>query len=110
VSIGAGPWERVALHVSGTTYSDTSDTAGNFAPPTITGTGSTILNATGAYAPFFEAPPITVTQLPAAVAANAGQMRRVTDSTKITSEGQRCEGGGSGVALAFSDGAIWKCF
>lgn len=107
---GAGPWLRVALHVTGTSYSDASDASGNFAPPMLTGSGSTIINATGAYAPFFEAPPITVSQLPAAAAANAGQMRRVTDSTKIAAEGQTCEGGGSGAALAFSNGVVWKCF
>jgi hypothetical protein len=110
VSLGSGPWLRVALHVPGTNYSDTSQTSENFAPPAITGTGSTIINSAGAYAPFFEAPPITVSQLPAAASGNAGQIRRVTDSTKITSEGQHCEGGGSEAALAFSNGTVWKCF
>ena len=76
----------------------------------MTGTGSTILNGAGAYAPFFQAPPITVSQLPAASAGNAGQMRRVTDSTAITAEGQPCAGKGSAAALAFSDGKVWKCF
>jgi hypothetical protein len=107
---GAGPWLRVALHVTGTSYSDASETSGDFEPPRITGTGSTIINSAGAYAPFFEAPPITVSQLPAAAAGNAGQIRRVTDSMKIAAEGQTCEGGGSGAALAFSNGAVWKCF
>jgi hypothetical protein len=107
---GGFPWFRVALHVTGTSYSDASETSGDFAPPMLTGTGSTIINSTGAYAPFFEAPPITVSQLPPAAAGNAGQMRRVTDSTKITAEGQACEGGGSGAALAFSSGTVWKCF
>ena len=107
---GEYPWLRVGLHVAGTGYTDTSEASGNFAAPMMTGTGSTIINATGAYAPFFEAPPITVSQLPAAAGANAGQMRRVTDSTKISAEGQKCEGGGTGAALAFSDGTIWKCF
>jgi hypothetical protein len=107
---GGFPWLRVALHVTGTSYSDASETSGDFAPPTMTGTGSTIINGTGAYAPFFEAPPITVAQLPAAAAGNAGQMRRVTDSKRITAEGQECAGGGSVAALAFSDGTAWKCF
>jgi hypothetical protein len=107
---GELPWVRVALHVTGTSYTDAGNAFTNLGPPTLTGTGSTILNGTGAYAPFFEAPPITVSQLPAAAAGNAGQMRRVTDSTKIAAEGQTCEGGGSGAALAFSNGVVWKCF
>ena len=109
-SVGGGPWFRVALHTTGTNFSDTVATPTQYAPPTVTGTGSTIVNGTGAYAPFFQAPPITVSQLPVAGAENAGQMRRVSDSTNITSEGQTCTGGGSGAALAFSNGAVWKCF
>jgi hypothetical protein len=107
---GDGPWLRVALHTSGTSYSDTTEAPTRYTPPTVTGTGSTIVNGTGAYAPFFEAPPITVSQLPPAAAANSGQIRRVIDSTSITSEGQTCQGGGSGAALAFSNGTVWKCF
>jgi hypothetical protein len=110
ISVGTGPWLRVALHTTSTTFSDTSAAPNQFTPPTVTGTGSTIVNGTGAYAPFFQAPPITVSQLPAAASGNAGQMRRVTDSTTITSEGQACAGGGSAAALAFSDGKVWKCF
>jgi hypothetical protein len=110
LSTGTGPWLRVALHVAATTYSDTSAAPTRYIPPTATGTGSTIVNATGAYAPFFQAPPIAVSQLPAAAADNAGQMRRVTDSTAISSEGQTCAGGGSAAALAFSNGTVWKCF
>jgi hypothetical protein len=68
------------------------------------------VNGTGAYAPFFQAPPITVSQFPPAAAGNTGQMRGVTDSTTINSEGQSCQGGGSGAALAFSNGTVWKCF
>ena len=104
------PWFRVALHTTGTNYSDANKTSMQTVPPAVTGTGSTIINGAGAYAPFFQAPPITVSQLPAAAAANAGQMRRVTDSTAITAEGQTCAGNGSGAALAFSDGKVWKCF
>jgi hypothetical protein len=110
ISPGAGPWLRVALHTTGTSYSDTSQTSTDFAPPLVTGTGSTIMNGTGAYAPYFQAPPIAVSQLPPAAVGNAGQMRRVTDSTNISSEGQPCQGGGSGAALAFSNGTVWKCF
>jgi hypothetical protein len=110
VASNGGPWLRVALHATGTSYSDTNNTPVQYAAPTVTGTGSTIINATGAYAPFFQAPPITVSQLPAAAAGNAGQMRRVTDSSEITSEGQKCAGGGSSAALAFSNGKVWKCF
>jgi hypothetical protein len=105
-----GPWLRVALHTTGTSYSDTSAAPTQYTPPTVTGTGSTIVNGTGAYAPFFQAPPITVSQLPAAAAGNAGQMRRVTDSTTINTEGQTCAGSGSAAALAFSNGKVWKCF
>ena len=107
---GNGPWLRVALHTAGTAYSDTSEAPTRYLPPDVTGTGSTILNGTGAYAPFFQAPPISVSQLPSASAANAGQMRRVIDSTAITAEGQTCAGNGSGAALAFSNGKVWKCF
>lgn len=107
---GTGPWLRVALHATGTHYADTSASPTQYIPPFVTGTGSTIVNGTGAYAPFFQAPPITVSQLPAAAAANAGQMRRVTDSTTVTNEGQPCTGNGSASALAFSNGTVWKCF
>jgi hypothetical protein len=107
---GTDSWLRIALHTTGTSFTDTSDAPVKFTPPSVTGTGSTIVNATGAYAPFFQAPPIAVSQLPAASAGNAGQMRRVTDSTNITLEGQPCVGGGSGAALAFSNGTVWKCF
>lgn len=54
--------------------------------------------------------PGLVSALPAASASNAGQMRGVTDSTTISSEGQTCVGGGTVAALAFSNGTIWKCF
>ena len=109
-SVTTGPWLRVALHVTGTSYSDDSAAPAQVIPPTVTGTGSTIVNATGAYAPFFQAPPIAVSQLPAAAAENAGQMRRVTDSTNVATEGQACVGNGSAAALAFSNGKVWKCF
>jgi hypothetical protein len=109
-SVGAGPWLRVALHTTGTSYSDTIAAPTQYIPPSVTGTGSTIVNGTGAYAPFFQAPPIGVSQLPAAAAGNAGQLRRVTDSTTITTEGQVCAGGGTAAALAFSNGKVWKCF
>jgi hypothetical protein len=110
ISAGTGPWLRVSLHTEGTTYSDTIADPTRYIPPSVTGTGSTIVNAAGAYAPFFQAPPISVSQLPAAAAENAGQMRRVTDSTAVAKEGQVCAGGGTAAALAFSDGKIWKCF
>lgn len=110
ISSGDGPWLRLALHTTGTSYSDTSATPERYIPPEVTGTGSTIVNATGAYAPFFQAPPITVSELPAAAAANAGEMRRVSDSTPVTTEGQKCIGNGSATALAFSNGTVWKCF
>ncbi len=52
----------------------------------------------------------TVANLPTAAAANAGMMMKVTDSTAISAEGQTCVGSGSAVALAFSNGVVWKCF
>jgi len=118
INVGTA-WYRVALHVLPTStckamaapsYCDTSAAPLRYTPPTASGTGPTIMNSTGLYSPYFQAPPITVSQLPAAAAENAGQMRRVMDSTTITSEGQTCAGGGSGVALAFSNGTVWKCF
>jgi hypothetical protein len=109
LSIGTGPWMRVALHVPAPHFADATASPTQYIPPAATGTGSTIINATGAYAPFFQPAPGTVAQLPPA-AANAGQLRRVTDSTGIASEGQPCAGNGSSAALAFSDGKIWKCF
>jgi len=118
INVGTA-WYRVALHVLPTntckamaapSYCDTSAAPMRYTPPTASGTGPTIMNSTGLYSPYFQAPPITVSQLPAAAAENAGQMRRVTDSTTVTSEGQTCAGGGSGVALAFSNGTVWKCF
>jgi hypothetical protein len=110
ISAGNGPWFRVALHTASANFSDESASPTPYPPPMVTGTGSTIVNATGAYAPFFQAPPITVSQLPAAAPANAGQMRRVTDSTTVAAEGQPCAGGGADAALAFSNGKVWKCF
>jgi hypothetical protein len=110
ISVSGAPWLRVALHVTATAFADTTAAPAQLAVPYVTGTGSTIVNSNGAYAPFFQAPPITVSQLPTAAGANAGQMRRVTDSTTISSEGQVCTAGGTAAALAFSDGKIWKCF
>jgi hypothetical protein len=52
----------------------------------------------------------TVASLPAAAAGNKGQMRVVSDSTAVASEGQTCVGSSSTTALAFSNGSIWKCF
>lgn len=52
----------------------------------------------------------TVGALPAAAAGNAGQIIKVSDSTAIAAEGQTCAGAGTVTALAFSNGAAWKCF
>jgi len=52
---------------------------------------------------------VKVADLPLA-SSNAGAMIYVTDSTKISHEGQPCTGDSSDKALAFSDGSIWKCF
>lgn len=51
----------------------------------------------------------TVSALPVA-SSSAGKFFVVTDSTLVSSEGQRCVGGGGETALAFSNGSVWKCF
>jgi hypothetical protein len=51
----------------------------------------------------------TVGHLPSA-SVNPGAVYYVTDSTGIGSEGQPCAGGGTSLALAFSNGGGWKCF
>jgi hypothetical protein len=51
----------------------------------------------------------TVSALPSA-ASNAGAMIRVSDSTALATEGQTCVGSSTNVALAFSNGSVWKCF
>lgn len=70
-------------------------------PMYVVGNGNVTL--TTAYAP------TPVGSLPSA-GTYPGQTRYVNDSTGIASEGQTCAGGGSTVALAFSNGAVWKCF
>jgi hypothetical protein len=53
-----------------------------------------------------------VGSLPSA-SVNVGKMIVVTDSTAIGAEGQSCVGGNStppNTAIAFSNGASWKCF
>jgi len=52
---------------------------------------------------------VTVSGLPSA-SANPGAIIRVNDSTSITAEGQTCVGGSTNIALAFSNGSVWKCF
>jgi hypothetical protein len=54
--------------------------------------------------------PVLVGALPVAGAGNAGQIRTVSDSTAVASEGQTCVGGGAVTAAAFSNGVVWKCF
>lgn len=74
----------------------------------------TIQATTGGYAiteGAIRAGPIAVQNLPAASSANAGYMVSVTNSTAIALEGQTCVSGGAAVvALAFSNGTVWKCF
>lgn len=53
---------------------------------------------------------IAVGSLPAAAGGNAGWVRVVSDSTAVVVEGQTCVGMGAAVALAFSNGVVWKCF
>jgi hypothetical protein len=50
-----------------------------------------------------------VGSLPSA-AANSGKIAVVTDSTTVAVEGQTCSGGSGTVAMAFSNGSVWKCF
>ena len=54
--------------------------------------------------------PVLVGALPAAASANAGQIKSVSDSTSVATEGQTCVGGSTNSALAFSNGTVWKCF
>jgi hypothetical protein len=54
--------------------------------------------------------PVTVASLPAAAAGNKGQIRPVSDSTSVATEGQTCVGSSTNTALAFSNGTVWKCF
>lgn len=51
-----------------------------------------------------------VASLPAAATGNKGQMRIVSDSTTVASEGQTCVGSSTVTAMAFSNGSVWKCF
>ncbi len=51
----------------------------------------------------------TVGSLPAAASGNAGTIIRVSDSTAVAAEGQTCVGGSNNIALAFSNGTVWKC-
>jgi len=51
----------------------------------------------------------TVSSLPSAP-TNRGRLFVVTDSTAISAEGQTCHGGSNNIALAFSNGSVWKCF
>jgi hypothetical protein len=103
---------------------DSIETGG--APPAITGMApidavimqsgiaGPVLNvaylSSGLRSTFFQALPTIVSQLPAAAAGNAGQVRQVTDSTTVSTEGQTCVGSGAVAALAFSNGTVWKCF
>lgn len=45
-----------------------------------------------------------------AASETAGKMFVVSDSTAVIAKGQMCIGGGTGTALAFSNGTVWKCF
>jgi hypothetical protein len=105
-----GAWFRVASHVAGTTFSDTTAAPPSTTLPQVTGTGVTILNGAEISVPFMQILKQTVASLPAATAANAGQFRTVSDSTAIAAEGQTCTGGGAVTASAFSNGTVWKCF
>jgi len=51
----------------------------------------------------------TVSSLPSAPLSK-GRLFVVTDSAVISAEGQACRGGSNNVALAFSNGSVWKCF
>ena len=79
------------------------------APPNVTLSGQSGHTASIVWAPSLFAPPTTVGSLPSA-ASSVGQIREVNDSTAVMSEGQTCAGGSTNVALAFSNGTIWKCF
>jgi hypothetical protein len=53
--------------------------------------------------------PGTLSSLGAA-SSHTGGIAVISDSTTISTEGQTCAGGGTGYALAFSTGSVWKCF
>ena len=55
-------------------------------------------------------PPALVASLPAASAANVGEIITVSDSTTVSAEGQTCAGSSSNTAIAISNGTQWKCF
>jgi len=72
---------------------------------------NTLIDDTGiASSGFIALGTTTVASLPPAGAGNAGQIIKVSDSTPIASEGQTCVGGSTNIALAFSNGSVWKCF
>jgi hypothetical protein len=91
----------------------------------IGGTGDSFTNWSGGNVPAFDpsrslysqpmfaldygSVPVAVASLPAA-AAYIGRWKVVNDSTAIAAEGQTCVGSSTNTALAFSNGAGWKCF
>lgn len=74
------------------------------------GSTDTTFTGSGVFAGGIDPGVSTVSGLGSASSSNAGLIRRVSDSTAISSEGQTCAGGGTTVAMAFSSGSVWKCF
>jgi hypothetical protein len=83
---------------------------GGVGPPADTGTGRTSIGLGQAISPAFWLNSNGVVSALPSAAANTGKMMVVTDSTAISAEGQTCVGSGTAIALAFSNGTIWKCF
>jgi hypothetical protein len=106
---GTGP---VAMDANGGGFSFSDTAGGNFQVTTNTILASTQLCADSDNN-FISTGPncsVLVASLPAAASGNAGQVRSVSDSTTIATEGQTCAGGSTHTALAFSNGTVWKCF
>jgi hypothetical protein len=91
------PGQSIVLQFNGTTWHIVGAPINVLCPTTIDVLGGSRFGA------------IAVGSLPSAASAS-GIMYRVTDSTAISAEGQTCVGGSSNVALAFSNGSVWKCF
>lgn len=112
--------EITGLNLSGanwlTNYEYMGPTTGEcYVASGLTGTTCTGTFTAGALLSFsyLAMTPGTVDSLPAADSGNAGELRVVSDSTAIVTEGQTCVGGNatpSNRVMAFSNGTVWKCF
>jgi hypothetical protein len=105
-----GGWFRLALHVTGTSYSDSEATGTNVGNMVgVTGTGSTVINNSGVYSPLGQTFPQPFANLAACSTTTEGQFATVQDSTTNT-WGATISGSGSDVVLAFCDGSNWTVY